>query len=358
MSRLAEIHTNALIHNVGVLSQQAKVPLLAVLKADAYGHGAVLVSAVLEKQPQVWGYAVSTGDEALELLEAGRQKPILLLTPPEPTVASALAARGIRLTISERHEVRGLAPGTPVHIKLNTGMNRLGVRNHDFIPLLEAVKRADLVIEAVYSHLAFADDPTPRRAQAQLAQFRTALAQAGPLLPAGLLRHFSNTGGIFALDQAASFELIRPGIGLYGCVSAHHHRQLLPLQTVMTLKARVGHIQQVLVGESVAYDGVWQAERDSRIAVLQFGYADGYPIHAAGNPLTKVWIGGQIYPVVGLLSMDQMLVDVTGSDIAVGDWAELFGHSTVCPDEVSSWGQTISSQMLSNLSRRVKRQLV
>jgi alanine racemase len=353
---VAHISQSALIHNLKTLAQYANAQILFPIKANAYGHGAVLVAQALEDQDLLWGFAVATPDEALELRDAGIQKPILLLTPAAPTDVPLMLQHNIRLTISRGAELEPLPVGTPIHLKINTGMNRLGVRPEDALDLMGQIWAQGLKLEGLCSHFACADQDNLELANAQLASFQN-IAQ---LTDEKTLKHIANSGGIFSfgkeVGQKAGFDLIRPGISMYGYAPNAAWNGRIPLERVLNLSSFVSHIQTVKAGETVSYGALWTAPRDSQIAVVSCGYADGFP---RGARQAVAFLGGELRPVVGRICMDQMMVDATDLELQIGDEVELIGPNSSDATQIAQMVNTIDYEVLTGLdSRRVERTLV
>ena len=345
----ADVSAAALAANLRLLSAHAGAPVLLPVKANAYGHGLTLVARATEHLPSVWGYGVATPQEAAELRAAGVTKPVLLLTPAAPEELAELVALGVQLTISNGEEAARLPSGARAHLKVNTGMNRLGARPDQAVELARQLQaRGQLV--AVFTHFASSEGPDLTSADRQLAAFEAVLSA----LP-GVTAHASNSGAVFNYGPRAAFDLVRPGIASYGYAPEPHLRGRLPLTPALTLLARVNLLQTVPAGESVSYGALWTAQRETRVAVLGLGYADGYPRPATGR--ARVCLGGEWRPVLGRICMDQCLVDVTGLDVAVGDWAEVLGPGEVNADTVAGWAGTISYEVLTGLGGRVERSL-
>jgi len=354
----AYISCSALHHNLETLSRAAGgAKILLPVKANAYGHGAVLVARSLERHPLLWGYGVASTDEAWELLEAGIQKPILLLTPPEPLEGVKLATRGVHLSVGSSEELRELKAGSKVHLKINTGMNRLGVRPEGVDALLGEILARGLALEGVYSHFASADSPDLQSATLQLERFekiRDSLLKTGD---SKLLFHLSNSAGTLAFGSRAAFDLIRPGIASYGYAPDPSMTGRLELRPALTLKARIGAFQRVYSGESVSYGALWTAQRDTLAANVQLGYGDGYPRGATGKAVVKV--GRELRHVLGRICMDQFMVDVSGLELSVGDEVEVFGPGELSATEVAGWVDTIDYEILTRLERgRIARVLL
>jgi alanine racemase len=342
-ARLAHVSLERLRRNLVKLRRLAgQVRVLLPVKADAYGHGARRVAAELSDLPWIWGFGVASAPEAAELL-AVSDKPVLIFTPLEPGEVGILRSGQVRATVSAVQELEQLPEGTPVHLEINTGLNRLGARPAELPALLEAC-RGRFPVEAVFSHFASADRADLRDATRQRWEFERATAG----LP--VLRHLSSSHGVLAFGAAAAFDLIRPGIAAYGYSSYDHGRQL-SLEPALRLEARIGYLHWVEPGEAVSYGGVWQAERPTLVATVQIGYADGYPRSGQGQ---QVWVGGERRPVLGRVCMDQLMVDVTGLGVRVGDFVELAGDH-IRLSELEAWSGRIHYELLCGLGARVER---
>ncbi len=345
----AEVSPAALVQNLRALSAHVGAPVLLPVKANAYGHGLALVGRATEGLDVVWGYGVATPLEAAELRAAGVRKPVLLLTPADGSELAELVALDVRVTVSSAEEAARLPVGARAHLKVNTGMNRLGALP-DTAVLVARQLQARGQLEGVFTHFAASEGPDLESADRQLARFVGVRAA----LP-GVMAHVSNSGAIFNYGARAAFDLVRPGIASYGYAPEPHLRGQLPLRPALTLRARVNLLQTVAAGEGVSYGALWTAERETRVAVLGVGYADGYPRPATGR--ARVRVAGEWRPVLGRICMDQCMVDVTGLDVQVGDWVEVFGPDEVTADTVGDWAGTISYEVLTGLGARVERVL-
>ncbi|RJF73571.1 alanine racemase [Deinococcus cavernae] len=350
---VAHVSASALQHNLHALSRRAGVPLLLPVKADAYGHGLEVVSRVAAAHPDVWGLAVATPQEAVNLAALNLGKPVLLLTPSAPEEVGPLADLGVRLPVSTLQDAQQLPAHARAHLKVDTGMNRLGARPAEAVSIGQYLAGRGL-LEGAYTHFASADEPDLAFARQQLELFQGVLEHLPPLLA-----HAASGGGLVSFGPLPGMALARPGLASYGFLPAHL-RPLVPLKPVMTLRARVNFIHDVYAGESVSYNNLWTAPHDVRVAVLGMGYADGYPRNATLK--ASVLIGGrsgqpQRRPVLGRICMDQMMVDISGLDVQVGDWAELWGAGEITVSDVAAWGDTIEYEVLTGLGQRVERQV-
>ncbi|MBM4124135.1 MAG: alanine racemase [Nitrospira sp.] len=362
---IAAIDLSALAHNLAVVRRHLTAPcnILAVVKADAYGHGAVTISQTLAGLG-VARFGVATIQEGVTLRDAGLQAPILVmgallpaqlpdllahkLTPVihEPSIAEALAAL-----------VRSRPDPSPIHIKVDTGMGRLGLAPEAVLPFLQSpLCKGPLRVEGLMTHLADADGGDPDYTESQIARFRALAAQAtaaGVSIP---LLHVANSAAILRYPSS-HFNLVRPGIMLYGYQSALRGPAAPDLRHVLTLSATVMQIKHLASGQSVGYNRAYRASRPSRIAVLPIGYADGYSraLSNRGHVLLK----GRQAPVVGRVCMDMTMVDVTDiPDVTAGDEAVLIGwqgEAQITADDLARWLDTIPYEVLCAIGPRVAR---
>lgn len=343
---VAHISKSALQNNLSGLADRAGVSLLLPVKADAYGHGMQVLAPLAAEHPQVWGLAAATPREAEQLARLGLGKPVVLLTPAAPEEMTELADLGVRLPVGSLGEAQALPAHAKAHLKVDTGMNRLGARPEEAVSIGKLLaERGQL--EGAYTHFASADEPDLRFSEEQFRRFQRVLAELPPVLA-----HASNGGGILSFGNLPGMSLARPGLASYGFAPSHL-KDVVPLKPVMTLRARVNQIHTAYAGESVSYNELWTAQRETRIAVLGMGYADGYPRNATLK--ASVLIAGERRPTLGRICMDQMMVDVTGLQVQVGDWAELWGSGEVTVTDVARWGDTIEYEVLTGLGSRVER---
>ena len=308
-----EIDLGALRRNGAAIARHAGVPILPMIKADAYGLGAVATARALEPLAP-WGYGVATNEEGRALRDAGIARPIVVFTPLLPDdFAAARAARltpvlGAPATIA----AWTAAGGGAWHLGIDTGMSRAGVRWD------RAAGIADLVRahppEGACTHFHSAHDEAAAHLQRE--RFATAVA-ALPTRPA--LLHAENGPAVERLAARSAFDLVRPGIFLYGVDSAAR----LTAAPVVAVRARVVELRDVAAGESVSYEATWRADRSRVVATLAIGYADGY--RRALSSVGEVLLAGAPRPVVGLVTMDMTMIDVTGSRCIPGDVATLVG---------------------------------
>ena len=353
---------DAILHNFRLLKQQANAPVLSVVKADAYGHGAIPVAKLLENESDWFG--VASAAEALELRNAGIQTPILILGHVNPAAFPALVAEDIRPTIFSLEDGQALSQEAirqnktaKFHFAVDTGMRRIGVQvtEQDADLCAKIAKLPGLEAEGIFSHFAIADekDLTKTKKQAALfMQFCQMLADRGVT---GLIRHLDNTAGI--LRFGCHCDMVRAGISLYGLAPSQDVDTPLAFQPAMQWYAQVSHVKTVAAGDEISYGADFVAKEPMRIATISAGYADGYRRNLSGK--FYVLICGQKAPILGRICMDQFMVDVTHIPQAkVGDRAVLMGtdgNETISAEALGSAADSFHYEQICNISRRVCR---
>jgi alanine racemase len=358
MDTHALVNLQAIQRNARALSNFAGQPVLAPIKANAYGHGAPRVALALETEDRVIGFAVATANEVFELRAAGVSKDVLLLTPPAPDDLEKLVSVNASFVVSSTDEISGLqaeANGQNVrirvHLKINTGLNRLGARSDEAVRVMLEISRAsNLELYGVMTHLMDSEDADPAHAAQQIERFADFLETHRPDVK---YRHAANTGGVLNRDLNAHFDLVRPGIGLYGYAPGPEMAGIVALEPAMTLMSRVIFVKSVQAGEAVGYGASWEAGRDSTLATVRIGYADGYR-RALSNRASMI-VNGRVAPVVGRVSMDQTVLDVTNLEVRVGDAVTVFGAGEITAETVAGWANTNSYETLTSIASRVER---
>ena len=343
-----EVDLGALRRNGAALASRAGVPLLAVIKADGYGLGAVRVAGALEPLAP-WGFGVATVAEGLELRAAGVTRPILVLSPVVPDEYASMREAMLRPSLGSAASIaqwtsRGRLPW---HLAIDTGMNRAGVswqRAGDLSDVLRAAPP-----EGAYTHFHSADLNDGSVAE-QVGRFRCALDTL-PARPRYL--HAENSPAI-ERGVASPWDLARPGVFLYG-VGGGDGATLVP-EPVAHLRARVIDVHTVEDGESVSYGATWRARGTRRVATLGVGYADGY--RRASSNRGVALIGGRRVPVAGIVTMDMVMLDVTDIACEIGDVATLIGRDggeLLTVDDVARTAELLSYELLVGLKLRVPR---
>lgn len=332
--------------------------LLAVVKADAYGHGAVQVArAALEAGASF--LAIALVKEGIPLREAGITAPILVLGAAVPEDVSTALKYDLTLTLTTAAVMPAMAAACDqagkqlqLHLKLDTGMSRIGVRTEQEVQeVLSGLERyPQLKLKGVFTHFADCDGDDMAFTYQQLAKFR----QLSSLLPAGVLRHCANSAAIHRLMPEAAFDMVRMGISMYGYPPVPTD---MPLQPFMSWTTRVTWVKTLESGDTVSYGRTYRAEGPVRLATVAIGYGDGY--HRAGTGKAEVIIRGKRCRVLGRICMDQCMADVTDvPDAAPGDQVTLIGSdgsARLDAEDLARWAGTISYEILLAATGRVAR---
>ena len=359
----ALVDLDAIRSNVELLRAGTPADLMAVVKADGYGHGLVPSARAALAGGATW-LGVAFLEEALALRAAGIQAPILswLATPGED-LAQAVAA-GIDLSASAPWSIAELVRAARtadrparVHLKIDTGLSRGGAAAADWPELVTAAAKAaaggEVEIVGMWSHFAYADVPDHPTVRGQVANFRAALAEAERLGVTPQLRHLANSAATLTSPDA-HFDLVRPGIAVYGLTPVPPHQHgLVP---AMTLRTHVALAKRIPAGAGVSYGHEYHAERETTVALIPLGYADGVP-RAGGNAL-PVQLGGRRLRVAGRVCMDQFVLDVGDGPVSAGDEVVLFGPGTGGEPTAQEWADilgTISYEVVSRVGARVPR---
>lgn len=373
----AEIHLDNLEYNFDqirrrVKSYQPEAKVLAVVKADAYGHGAVQAARRLAQAGADF-FAVATAAEGVELREAGISLPILVLGYIDEVDAKLLAQYDIAAALTDfeaakAYSAAAQAAGRPirVHIALNTGMTRIGFETRstreNVKEILQALALPGIQAEGVFTHFAVADvvggEEFTELQYRRFVDMCLELEQHGVMLT---YRHCSNSAAIlqhsqtFTTDlyQDGTFNMVRAGIILYGYYPDETTQKTIPLKPVMTVKARVVQVRDIPAGDSIGYGRTFIAQQPMRVAVFTMGYADGYP-RCASNQISVV-IDGKVVPTVGRICMDMSTADVTGMDVKRGDEVTIFGDGPITADTLAAAAGTISYETLCDISPRIPR---
>lgn len=354
----AEIDLGVLAANYRRICEYAAgVPVISVVKANAYSHGAVRCAETLYRCG-CRHFAVSSVNEAMEIRAAVRESDIIILGIVPSAAVPLLCANGIIAALASAEEARQLGAAVPagrklrVHVKVDTGMNRIGFaaneRGVDEIAC--ALSCGKFEADGLFTHFACADEPTSDMTDAQFSRFKyveNALSERGITFK---MRHVCNSAGTI-LRPEMHLDAVRAGIILYGLDPSAEARAA-GLRAVMTLKTKITHIHTVEAGETVGYGAAFTAPKRMRVATLPIGYYDGF-IRAYANG-TGVRIGERDCPILGRICMDQCMIDVTDADANVGDTVELFGRTNSVERFAEAAG-TISYECLCLISQRVER---
>lgn len=358
---IMEINLTAMVHNLKAYQSMLlpSTKMMAMVKAFGYGSGAGEVARRLQQQ-QVDYLTVAYADEGVTLRKSGIHLPIMVMSADEYSF-DAMVNYSLEpelfsfeiLTAFHQYISKQGIQQYPIHIKLNTGMNRLGFDMHEVDTMCKWLSTQNLLrVKSVLSHLAASEDANEDAfTQMQVDQFSNAVKQIEIALGYSFIKHIANTAAI-RRNALWQFDMVRLGIGLYGADNVHQAN--LPLQTVATLKTTIAQIRHLKKGDTVSYNRSGVITSDSIIATVRIGYADGYP-RRMGNGVGKMYIKGMLAPTVGKICMDMCMIDVTHiPDVKAGDTVEIFGKN-ISIQTVAKAADTISYEIMTGISLRVKR---
>jgi alanine racemase len=357
----AEIDLDAIAHNLEEIKRRVgpSVKIMAIVKADGYGHGAVQVAGV-SSQAGVDYLGVATLEEAIELREAEFRLPILVLDTILPRCAKTVIDYDLTQTICTRELALKLSEwakksnkSVKVHIEVDTGMGRLGIppeRAVDFIEELSELE--NLYAEGIFTQFALADQPDDGFNEAQIAKFRRVLRELqsrGIDIP---LKHAANSAAILEFPQSF-FNMVRPGLALYGLYPSSCVKRSMCLKPAMSLRTKVAYLKKVPSGTPISYGRTYITKAETTIATLPVGYGDGY--NRLLSDIGRVVIKGKLASVVGRVCMDQIMVDVGNiPEVKIGDEVILMGRA-ISVEEIAQKIQTIPYEVVCMISKRVPR---
>jgi Alr-MurF fusion protein len=355
-----EINLNAITHNVKQYQQLLNpgVKLMAMVKAFSYGSGSFEIANLLQFH-KIDYLAVAYPDEGVELRKAGIALPIMVMSPEENTfdvmvkynLEPELYSFSV-LSAFKQYLLQSGISNYPVHIKLDTGMHRLGFEEMAMNQLANILQSSpSFKVQSVFSHLAASGSAIHTDfTQQQAAIFLRCCNVLQQVLDYPFLKHIANTSAIEGCRHF-QFDMVRLGIGMYGVDSDEKMQQ--QLKNVTTLKTTVAQIRTIHAGETVGYNRMGKVMQESVIATVRIGYADGYP-RRLSNGRGKMWVNGKLAPVIGNVCMDMTMLDVTGIDVSEGDDIIVFGEQLPV-SEIATWADTIAYEILAGISQRVKR---
>ena len=358
-----KIDLDAILGNYRAVCQKTGVPVMAVIKADAYGHGAVQVARFLEKECPFFG--VSSVSEALELRQHGIETPILILGHAPVSVFPKLVGKGIRptlfcyedaLELSRQAGLKGVT--APCHLAVDTGMSRIGfqVTEEDADICARIAELPNIEIEGLFSHFATADCADLNRSYVQAELFDRFCQMLRDRNIHPKLYHLDNSAGIMNFET--HYSMVRSGIVTYGLYPSDEvSPELLELTPAMSWYSRVSHVKTLPAGREISYGGTYVTEAPTRVATVPVGYADGYRRSLSSK--FYVLIHGKKAPILGRVCMDQMMVDVTDiPETAVGDQVTLVGRDgdeTITMEQIAEVAGSFNYEMVCGISRRVCR---
>lgn len=364
----AVVSLDAIAHNFAEMKKNIAegTKMIAVIKADGYGHGAEAIARLTDNYSYIWGYAVATAEEALQLRSAGVEKPILILGLVFEEYFREMVAGDIRLTVCEYETAKKLSreavrqdKTVHIHIGLDTGMSRIGFADtQESVEEIKKIAALDhLEIEGMFTHFARADETDKTPAADQLNRYLTfaeLLEKSGVHIP---LKHCSNSAGIIRMKEA-NLDAVRAGITIYGIYPSNEvERDIVKLEPAMELKSHISYVKDLEPGASISYGGTYTADKKIRVATIPAGYADGYP-RTLSN---KGWvlIHGQKAPILGRVCMDQFMVNVSDiPDVKAGDEVTLIGKDGDEFISIETFGDMsgrFSYEFACDISKRVPR---
>lgn len=357
----AEINLDNLAYNIHAIQNKVSpAKVIPVVKADAYGHGAVPITERLVKEGFKF-FAVAQFQEAMELRESGINLPILIFGRLFPNEIPTAIKAGFRITVFGEQDIRWIEEArkeTPafVHANVETGMGRVGVlldQEPNFFNCLTQSNQC--VWEGLYSHFSTSDEKDKTYANLQLSRFDKILSRVQEMDKKPSMIHMANSGGILDLPESY-FDAVRPGILIYGHYPSSETSLSIKIKQVMTLKTFVAHVRKVAPGQPISYGRRWIADKKTQIAVIPLGYADG--VRRGLTNKGEVLIQAKRYAMVGTVTMDQIMIDVGDDPINPGDEVIVWGESskgTIQALEVAEKMGTIAYELTCGVSKRVKR---
>lgn len=358
-----EINLSRLTDNFqAIQAQVAPASVMVILKANAYGHGLIEIAQHMVSVGADY-FGVAYLEEGIMLRQAGITTPILVLggilgnqVPLFLDYDLTITASSVEKIAQVEQAAKAMGVQAKVHLKIDTGMERIGVHYYSAVPLLETALRCQhCVVEGIYSHFANADAADLSSARTQLARFNEVLqfyTQRGLPMP---MRHMANSGGILQLPESY-FDRVRAGILLYGVYPSAEAKRTVVARPGLTWKSRVVYFKVVQPNHPVSYGSTWQSDVMTRVVTIPAGYGDGYFRQLSNQ--AQVIIRGQRYPVIGRVCMDQIMVNIGWETAYNGDEVILLGQSngqTITCEELAQWANTIPYEILTNINTRVPR---
>jgi alanine racemase len=357
------VDLDAVTHNLHAIRAHVGVPVMAIVKANAYGHGLVPVGLHLQAQG-VEQLGVAFVEEGIALRNAGVTVPILVLGGIFGPQVAHFITHDLEITVSSLDKLRqveaaaeALGRKAVIHLKIDTGMERIGVHSYSCRPFIEAALASRWCdLKGIYSHLACADDPASPMTREQLGRFLEAcghIERAGAPMP---LRHLANSGGVLHFPETR-LDMVRPGILTYGVLPDPASLASIDVRPALSLVSQVVYFKVVKAGHPVSYGATWAPQADTRVVTVPIGYGDGYP--RALSSRGQVLIRGKRHPLVGRVCMDQFMVDIGGDSAWNEDEVVLIGRqgdAVLTAEEVALTAGTIPYEILTGLNERIPRE--
>lgn len=367
----AVVNLDAIRHNIEAIRENIadNSKIIAVVKTDAYGHGAVPIAKELEQLDYIWGYAVAFADEGYLLRKAGLKKPILCLGCVFEEQMELLIKSEMRITVSSYEWAQKaskiaerIGKKAYLHIKIDTGMSRIGflVNEQNVEEILKIAKLPGLVLEGLHTHFAKADEAEKEDTLKQLQAYlwmKEKLQEAGLTFP---YYHTANSAAIIDIPQS-NMDLVRAGIAMYGLYPSDEvNKEAVELWPAMELKTHTTHVKWIEAGTKVSYGGTFTTKRRTKVATVPAGYGDGYPRSLSNKGY--VLVHGQKAPIIGRICMDQFMIDVTDiPDVESGTEITLFGRdgdAFLSLEELAVLSERFNYEFLCNINKRVPREYI
>ena len=360
----ADIDLEAIKHNVQEISQVVSPAILcAVVKADGYGHGAIPVARAAVSAGAKW-LAVALVEEGIVLREAGIQAPILLLSEPRPREMVQVAEYGLRPAVYSGEGIAAAAAAATqvnkeiyVHLKIDTGMHRVGVDPDLALTLAQAIsEKSSLILDGLWTHCAVADNPSNPFTAKQLARFDEVVKKIRTEGISSNMLHSANSA-LAMNNPEGRFDLVRCGLAVYGLSPLKGIDAALDLRPAMKVCSEVSYVKTIEAGEGVSYGLSWSAQQSTKLATVPMGYADGLR-RDAGHRGGEVLIGGKRHPIVGNVTMDQFLVDCGENEVASGDEVVILGSQGDDHISAAEWAEifeTITYEIICGIESRIPR---
>lgn len=358
------VDLDALSHNLRSIRAHAGVPVMGIVKANAYGHGLVQVARHLQGQG-VDQLGVAFVEEGIALRKAGIALPILVLGGIFGPQVAQFLQHDLEITVSSLDKLRqveaaaeALGRKAVIHLKIDTGMERIGVHSYSSTGFIEAAVASKwCVLKGIYSHLACADDPASPMTTQQLERFHDACAHFARIGAPMPIRHLANSGGVLHFPETW-LDMVRPGIVLYGVLPDPASKPTIELRPALSLVSQVVYFKVVRAGSTVSYGATWTAPRNTRIVTIPIGYGDGFPrsLSSRGQALLR----GHRLPIVGRICMDQFMLDLGPEGSAYNEDEVVLigtqGNETIRAEQVAQLAGTIPYEILTGLNERIPRE--
>ena len=358
----AEVNLQTLRENYFKLQAYTQSEMMPIVKADAYGHGLIPVVKTL-MACGAKRYGVALLEEALEIREVFPELTVMVLGATDPDQSDTLVKEEIVPAIFQLSQAQALSEAAVkqnrtarLHIKIDTGMSRIGFRERDFADIMKIAALPNLFVEGIFTHFATSDQRDLSFAREQLKRFQSLydkLKKAGLTIP---IRHAANSAAILQFPES-HFELVRPGISLYGHTPSSQVGEDVGLEPIMSWKAKVSHLKSIKMGETVSYGRTFQAAYPTRVATIPVGYADG--LRRALSNQGEMLIHGKRSTIIGRVCMDQTMLEVTKIEgVKIGDIVTILGKDSndqITATEMAEWIGSISYEVICGISKRVPR---